>query len=115
MAWLNPGLGLARFFSGLGQVKPLDPGNTGNAPADPPLEVGTWQFLNGYALQGNGHIASDVPTTGPQWTDWGQYAVNAADLSGNTGGGAYSGVQTVLPTETDMYFDTSTGVYYNLG
>lgn len=108
----NFNTGLANFFRGVGGIRP-DPGNEANAPGDPPIPGGTYQFVQTEMVFGPSRM--NVPVTPPAFVDWGQYGVQVYDPSGNTGGGVYSGDATETPDENDLYFDASTGLYYDLG
>lgn len=107
--------GLASFFGGRGQQAPLPPGNTSNPPGDAPLQEGNYQFIMPEMMQGAGHAATDIPDVPPAYQDWGQYPVNLADLSGNTGGGVYSGSDTNVSGEQMLFFDPQTGMYFDIG
>ncbi len=103
------------FMSGLGRIAPPDPGNTANAPADPPVPAGTYQYMQPFAYLGIDGRITDIPHISPAYQNNGEFAVAFGDAGGFLGGGANSiGNQTNIPTETAMYFDPSTGLYYNL-
>ena len=113
--FINPVAGMVQMFTGRGFVEPPNPGNTANPPGHPPVETGSWQFIQPQFFQGIGGVTSNIGSIPPAWQDWGEYALNISDISGNTGGGVYSGQATNLVQETDLYYDPSTGIYYNLG
>lgn len=107
--------GWLAVLQGKGYVAPPNPGNTANAPGDPPVQTGSNGFIQAFAFQGQGHKITDTPFVSPAWQDWGQYALNVGDPSGITGGGYTQSPDVLTPQETDLYFDTTTGLYYNLG
>ena len=107
--------GWAQFFNGAGRVPQPDAGNEGNAPGLPPVQTGTYEFIQSFAFQGNGHWATDISPVPPGYQNWGQFAVMGGDPSGFFGGGFSQDPQVVLSQENDLYFDTSTGLYYDLG
>jgi hypothetical protein len=107
-------LGWLQFFDGKGTV-PQDPGNELNPPGDPPVQVGTYQFIPDYALQKFGHNATDFAPVPMAYRDWGQFPLNVGDPSGLTGGGYAQDPQVAMPMETNLFFDPSTGLYYDLG
>lgn len=104
------------FVAGLGYVPPPDPGNTANAAADPAVQTGTYQFIQGSMLGGYGDNQSIVEIAGipPAYQDWSQYAVNEFGLSGLEGGGATGLVPQVINGQT-LFFDPETGMYIDLG
>lgn len=107
--------GLASFFRGLGRQAPLDAGNMSNPPGQAPLQSGNYQFINPAMLDGMGREISDIPDVPPAYRDWGQFPMNVGDLSGQTGGGVYSGQDTIPPQEAMLFFDASSGLYYDIG
>lgn len=107
--------GIRQMITGLGHKMSLDPGNAGNPPGNPPVQYGSYEYIQSFAFQGIGHYATDIADVPPGYTDWGQMGVNVGDASGLRGGGYYSDPQVDMPVEQDMYFDQSSGLYYDLG
>lgn len=106
--------GWLSVLNGKGRVNPPDPGNTANPPGDPPVQTGDYQFIQDFAFQGQGHNITDIPTVPLAYQNVGEFALNVADPSGQTGGGYSLNPQTGIVTEGNLYFDTSTGLYYDL-
>lgn len=107
--------GWADLFRGAGYVMPPQPGNTANAPGDPAVVTGNYEFIQWQMWDGAGVRSSiaSVPHI-PVWgMDWGQYGVNVAGLSGDFGGGSTGDVPQPGPGGS-LYYDDTTGQYIDL-
>jgi hypothetical protein len=107
-------VGWFQFLNGKGSVS-FDTGNVLNPPGDAPVQTGNYEFIQPFAFQGIGHFATDIAPVPPAFRAWGQYPLNVGDPSGLTGGGFTQDPQIAMPHETDLFFDPSTGLYYNIG
>lgn len=112
--------GWLKLLHGDGPVNPPSPGNRNNAPATPPIQVGNYQWLQSFLVNGvdNGKSMSvlapfHVP---PAYQDWGAYPVNEFDVSGLEGGGIATAPEMPSPNAApgSLYFDPSTGLYYEM-
>ncbi len=104
-----------QFFAGLGYVPPPDPGNTANAPADPPVQEGNYQFLQPFLYQRDDGL-TDIPNVPPAYQDWVQFPVNLFGLSGLEGGGSTGMVPDQFAQQgASLYFDPASGMYVNIG
>lgn len=103
------------FFQGYQDIRPVPPGNLLNPPGNPPVETGNYQFIQDQFFQGAGGFLTDIADIPPAFDNWGQYGINVADPSGQTGGGISNGEQVTLIVENTLFFDPSTGQYYDLG
>lgn len=103
------------MISGLGTKIFLDPGNDGNAPADPPSPAGNYQFIQPemfYPQVGLSALAyQPIP---PAYVNWGQYPVNAGDDAGFLGGAPYDGAAVSNTQEADLYYDGTSNLYYDV-
>jgi len=104
-----------KMLTGLGWIKPPDPGNTANAPADPPVQEGTYGFIQ-LSMFGAGDQQDivNVPFIPPAYQDTNLYPVNHFGLSGLEGGGSTGNVPQVT-NGSILYFDPATGQLINLG
>lgn len=104
------------FFRGLGYVQPPNSGNRANAPADPPVQEGNYQFIQWQMLGGAGDNQAivNVPEIPPAFRDWDGYPVNEYGVSGLTGGGAFASGMPLITNGPILYFDEATGLYVDL-
>lgn len=105
--------GWVDLFRGAGRVPNPDPGNQANAPANPSVVTGNWQFIIPQMFDGVGTNISDIPVIPPAFRDWGQYPVNLYGLSGLEGGGS-TGIVPQAQQGATLYFDSDTGQYIDL-
>jgi len=113
MAKVSPQVaGFSLLFRGLGRLF-LDQGNQNNEPAPPPVQMGTYEFIQNVRDLFPSQAIVNVPVVPPAFRDWAQYGVNYYDLSGLEGGGSTGDV----PQETNgpvLYYDDTTGIYVDL-
>lgn len=100
---------------GGGYVPPPSAGARGDAPGVPLAAFGTYEFVQPSFFNGVGARAASIPVVAPVWQDWGQYSVAGSDQGGFFGGGIDPGLQTAFNQEANLFFDTDTGIYYNIG
>jgi hypothetical protein len=100
------------FFAGLGYVEPPDPGNRANAPADPPVQQGNYQWLQ-MPADWTDNRTTNIENIPPAYRDLGNYAVPVFGLSGLEGGGSTGDVPE-LDNGTILYYDNTTGTYKNV-
>jgi hypothetical protein len=105
--------GWVDLFTGAGYVAPPQPGNMANAPAEPSVVTGSYQFIIPQMFDGRSVMITDVPSIPPFGRDWGQYAVNGYGLSGLEGGGSTGNVPQPGPGGS-LYYDSDTNQYYDL-
>ena len=103
------------FLHGQGRVNPPDPGNTANPPGNPPVQVGSYEYIQPFAFQGAGHAVTDIPYVPPEYQNVGEFAMNVYDPSGLTGGGFSNSPAVQLPTEQALFYDPNSGNYYQIG
>lgn len=103
--------GWRQVFTGEGYVPPPMPGNMANAPADPAVVTGSYEFI--IAQMFPSRAITDIPAIPPFGVDWGQYPLNGYNLSGLTGGGS-TGLVPNVNQGAVLYFDTDSGNYYDL-
>jgi hypothetical protein len=101
------------LFRGAGQVPNPEPGNMANAPADPSVVTGNYQFIQHQMFDGPSSDVTDVPEIPPQFVDWGQYPLNVFGLSGLEGGGSTGDVPQADQGAT-LYYDSESGMYIDL-
>lgn len=94
------------------RVPPLDTGNLSVAPAGAMLEEGTYQFIQAPMFPNEDIVM--VPTIPVPFQNWGQYPLNVADPSQNSGGGVNNGQAAAIPSPPVFYYDEATGTYVNL-
>lgn len=96
-----------------GDLKPqLDAGNRANAPAAPPVQAGSYEYIQQPMFGNQGIVA--VPSIPPAFQDWKQYPVDGYGLSGVAGGGSNNNNDFVIPHPAVLYYDESTGLMVNL-
>lgn len=111
--FLSAGQGFAKLFRGLGYVPNPDPGQSANAPANPSVQTGSYQYIIPQMMDRFGVAITNVPTI-PGWgVDWGQYPLNDMGLSGQLGGGATGDVPQLGPGGS-LYFDPGSNSYLDL-
>lgn len=103
--------GFKALYAGAGYVAPPQPGNTANAPANPSLQTGNYEYIIPQ-MWPNRRI-TDIPVIPPFGRDWAAYPVNTYGLSGLEGGGSTGQVPNVNQGAT-FYFDPDTGQYIDL-
>lgn len=105
--------GWKAVFQGAGFIAPPNPGNMANAPANPSVQTGNYQFIIKQMFDGIGSMITDIPVIPPAFRDWGQYGVNVMGISGDTGGGATGDVPQISNGAT-FYYDDDSGQYVDL-
>ncbi len=96
-----------------GEPKPqLDAGNRLNSPAGPPVQAGSYEYIQ-TAMFANQSIVA-VPSIPPAFQDWRQYPLGEYGLSGVVGGGSNSNTAFSIPQPPVLYYDESTGLMVNL-
>lgn len=110
-AWESLTSGWKQVFSGAGYVAPPQPGNTANAPADPAVQSGSYQYIIPQMFP-NDDI-TNVPFIPPFGQDWGAYPVNLYGLSGLTGGGS-TGLTPNVNQGAVFFYDEGTNSYIDL-
>lgn len=100
------------LFSGIRQP-PLDSGNRSNAPASPPVQAGSYEYIQ-QPMFGNQDIVM-VPSIPPAFRNMATFGVNVVGPGGTTGGGINNGAAFDIPSPEVLYYDESTGMYVNLG
>lgn len=112
-----------KWLGGLGYVAPPDPGNQANAPADPPVQTGGYQFIQETMYgpadllnsTGDDQAIVNIPTVPPGYRDSDKYPVNEYGLSGLEGGGTTGDVPNQWGQQGSvLYFDPTTGLYIDL-
>jgi len=122
--FLNPLAGFRQFMAGLGYVPVPDPGNQGNAPANPPVQTGDYQFIQEDMYgpvdllnsTGRDNSITSIAPVPPAYMDSNAYPVNEFGLSGLEGGG----ISGVVPNPfygqgNTLFYDETTGLYVDLG
>lgn len=107
-----------RFFNGAGRINPPDPGNMANAPADPPIPSGNYQFIQPtlYGGAGDNQDLVTINSIPPSYQDNAAYPVNLFGLSGLDGGGSTGLVPNPFGTQGNvLYYNQSDGMYYDIG
>lgn len=99
------------FLTGLGYVDPPDAGNRSNAPANPPVQEGSYEYIIPQMFASQDIV--NVPAIPPNYQDWAQYPVSLYGLSGLEGGGSTGDVPIVVNGRT-LYYNEVTGMYYAL-
>lgn len=122
--FLSPLIGLRDFMRGLGYVPQLSAGNMANAPADPPVQTGDYQFIQETSYgaadtlnsTGDDQSIVNIPVVPPGYRDWDQQPVNEFGLSGLEGGGTSGNVPDPWTEQGNvLYYDTASGLYIDLG
>lgn len=107
------GQGWADLFRGAGFVPPPRPDNTANAPATPPVQWGSYQYIIPQMFDGGGSSITDVPVIPPFGVDWAQMPLNTYGLSGLEGGGSTGQVPNVNNGAT-LFYDSDSNSYVDL-
>jgi len=103
--------GFAQLLAGLGYRAPPDPGNTANAPANPPVQYGNYEYIIPQMYPNQSIV--NIPYVPSEFQDWDQYALNVQGISGLEGGGATGDVPQI-ENGSVFYYDTTTGQYVEL-
>ena len=99
------------LFAGAGHVPPPDPGNRNNAPASPPVQEGSYEFIIPQMFPNmDVCIIDNIPLA---FQVWPHYAVNSYPISGLTGGGSTGNVPGITNGPIE-YYDQATGTYVDL-
>lgn len=101
-----------QLFIGAGPVAPLDRGNTANAPAEPPIQAGSYEYIQSYLFPNQSLLS--LPVIPPAFRDWNQFPLNQFGADGLTGGGVYGGKATEIPSPPVLYYDETSGTYVDL-
>lgn len=103
--------GWRELFAGAGYVAPPAPGNRSNAPADPSVVTGNYEFIIPQMYPSQNIV--NVPVIPPFGRDWGQLPLNLYGLSGLEGGGS-TGLVPNVNQGAVFYYDENTGNYVDL-
>lgn len=100
--------GWKQLYYGVGKIT-LDAGNMANAPGNPPVQFGTYQFIQPPFFPSM--AITDIPTTPPMYRNDGtDMQVNVYGLSGRSGGGTTGDVPGAEQGGV-YYFDPTTNQY----
>lgn len=97
---------LSEFFNGLGYNKVnLDNGNRANPPGDPPVQYGSYEYIQPqlFADQEVMSVGSYTGDLVEGFNDWDEMAVNEFGPSGLTGGGVSWEVPELTTAGTATY------------
>lgn len=101
----------SRLFSGAGRVPQMDAGNTANAPAAPPVQAGSYEYIQPAMFADQSIL--EIQAIPPGYRDWDYMAVDGYSISGLSGGGA-TGLVPQITQGAVFYFDPDTGQYLTL-
>jgi hypothetical protein len=106
--------GWQAVFRGIGTVY-IDAGNLANAPGNPPVQQGNYEWIQDYLYRDESYGLSQIPEIPAPFRDWSGYPLNLDDGSGNFGGGDNAGLDYQVATAPVLYYDTETSLYYDIG
>ena len=102
----------SRLFLGV-PTPPIAQGNRSVAPADPPVQEGSYEYIQAPMFPNN--AITNVPVVPPAYRDNGMIGLPGYGLSGLTGGGSTASPITQINAGSTLFYDEQSGMYIDLG